>query len=60
MIKIDQTRCSGCGRCLPACEFQLLAFETRDWKKTTVLRDVDRCNGCGECVQRCLIDALSM
>lgn len=58
--KIDPTRCSGCGRCISACEFQLFSFETRAWKKKSVLQDIDRCNACGECVSRCVIGALSL
>lgn len=57
---IDATRCSGCGRCISACEFRLFAFETRAWKKTAVMHDVDQCNGCGKCATLCVIGAISM
>jgi NAD-dependent dihydropyrimidine dehydrogenase PreA subunit len=57
---IDPARCSGCGRCLSACELRLLAFETKAWKKRTVLQDIDRCSGCGECAARCPTGAISM
>jgi len=60
IAKIDTARCSGCGRCISACEFRLFSFETRAWKKTSVLQDIDRCNGCGECVSKCVIGALSL
>jgi NAD-dependent dihydropyrimidine dehydrogenase PreA subunit len=57
---IDPARCSGCGRCLSACELRLLAFETKAWKKRTVLQDIDRCSGCGDCAARCPTRAISM
>ena len=57
---LDPARCSGCGRCLAACEMRLLAFETKDWKKRTVLRETDRCSGCCACAARCPTGALSM
>jgi ferredoxin len=60
IAQIDQARCSGCGRCISACEFRLFSFETKAWKKTSVLHDIDRCNGCGECASQCIIGALSM
>jgi ferredoxin len=57
---IDPARCSGCGRCISACEFRLFSFETRNWKKTSVMHDADLCSGCGECASRCVIGALSI
>ncbi len=57
--KIDQARCSGCGRCISACKSRLIAFETRDWKKTAVLHDIERCDNCGECASRCVVEAIS-
>jgi len=60
IAKIDIARCSGCGRCISSCELRLFSFETKAWKKTSVLHDIDRCDGCGECVSRCVIGALSM
>lgn len=37
-----------------------MAFETRAWKKTAVLSDIDLCSGCGECAARCAIGAINM
>jgi Fe-S-cluster-containing dehydrogenase component len=42
LAKIDPTRCSGCGTCISACEFRLFAFETKAWKKKSVLQNIDR------------------
>ncbi|WP_296492490.1 4Fe-4S binding protein [Rhodoferax sp.] len=60
IAQVDPARCSGCGRCISACELRLLAFETKAWKKRTVLQDGDRCSGCGECAARCPVAAISM
>jgi NAD-dependent dihydropyrimidine dehydrogenase PreA subunit len=60
VAQIDPARCSGCGRCLAACELRLLGFETRAWKKTTVLHDEDQCTGCNLCAARCPIGAIRL
>ncbi|HSN78985.1 MAG TPA: 4Fe-4S binding protein [Rhodoferax sp.] len=60
IAQVDPARCTGCGRCISACELRLLAFETKAWKKRTVLQDGDRCTGCGECSARCPTGAISM
>ncbi|MBK5106293.1 MAG: 4Fe-4S binding protein, partial [Burkholderiales bacterium] len=57
-INVDQTRCSGCGRCISACELRLFSFETRNWKKTSVLSDSELCSGCGKCAQLCVTGAI--
>jgi ferredoxin len=57
---IDPARCTGCGRCISACALRLIAFETKAWKKRSVLQDLDRCTGCGECASRCPVGAISL
>lgn len=57
---IDPARCTGCGRCISACALRLIAFETKDWKKRSVLQDAERCTGCGDCAARCPVGAISM
>ncbi len=58
--KINAARCSGCGRCISACAPGLFVFETRDWKKTSVLHASERCTGCAKCAAVCPIDAIAM
>ena len=58
--QIDAARCSGCGRCIGACELRLFAFERQGWRKVAVLQDESRCIGCGECADRCVVGALNM
>ncbi|MBE0473542.1 ATP-binding protein [Rhodoferax sp.] len=57
---IDPTRCTGCGRCISACALGLIEFETRDWKKRSVVQDPERCTGCGDCAERCPFSAISL
>ncbi len=57
LAHVDAARCSGCGRCVAACALRLFAFETHNWKKTSVMQDAERCSGCGDCVAKCPIDA---
>ncbi|WP_370654345.1 ATP-binding protein [Rhodoferax sp.] len=57
---LDTTRCSGCGRCISACEFRLFSLETKAWKKRSVMLDVEQCSGCGVCAARCATGAISM
>ena len=58
---IHPDRCTGCGRCVAACEPRVLSLETRaDWRKTAVLHDGDGCTGCSLCAWRCPFDAITM
>ena len=61
---IDAERCTGCGRCVAACEPRVLSLETaRDWRKSAVLRDsggCTGCTGCSLCALRCPFDAITM
>lgn len=51
--EIDTTRCTGCGRCVAACELHLLSLEPRGRKKFSTLHDADRCTGCAACEEAC-------
>lgn len=57
---IDPARCTGCGRCISACALRLIAFETKDWKKRSVMQDAERCTGCGDCAARCPVGAIKL
>lgn len=57
---IDPARCTGCGRCISACALRLIAFETTNWKKRSVLQDTERCTGCGDCEARCPVGAINL
>jgi Pyruvate/2-oxoacid:ferredoxin oxidoreductase delta subunit len=57
---IDPQRCTGCGRCVAACDLQLLSLEVVQWKKSSVLHEPSRCTGCSLCAVRCPFDAITM
>jgi ferredoxin len=59
--QIDPDRCTGCGRCVAACEPRVLSLETRaDWRKGAVLHDRGGCTGCSLCALRCPFEAIEM
>lgn len=57
---IDPQRCTGCGRCLPACAPHVLVLERRGWEKVSTLVDAQACTGCHHCAWRCPFDAITM
>jgi ferredoxin len=57
---IDLQRCTGCGRCVAACDLHLLSLEAVRWEKFSVLHDAARCTGCSLCAVRCPFDAITM
>lgn len=57
---IDPLRCTGCGRCVAACDLHLLSLETLRWEKFSVLHEPQRCTGCSLCAVKCPFDAITM
>ncbi len=58
---VDSERCTGCGRCVAACDPRVLSLETMpDWRKSAVLHQADGCTGCSLCALRCPFDAITM
>ena len=57
---VDTTRCTGCGRCVAACDLHLLSLETLHWKKFAVLHEPQRCTGCSVCAVTCPFHAITM
>ncbi len=55
IIKIDESRCNGCGACAVACHEG--AIEIIDGK--AVLTREDYCDGLGDCLPECPADAIS-
>ena len=56
VARIDEARCIGCARCLPACPFDAIVGAHRYMH--TVL-DV-ACTGCKLCIAPCPVDCISM
>ncbi len=55
IVKIDESRCNGCGACAVACHEG--AIEIIDGK--AVLTREDYCDGLGDCLPECPADAIS-
>jgi len=55
-LKMDQSRCTGCGKCIEVCPHQV--FSITDGKCTII--DKDSCIECGACVNNCPFHALEV
>lgn len=55
IIKIDESKCTGCGLCVKACHEGAIGLVDG---KAKLLRD-DYCDGLGDCLPRCPVDAIS-
>lgn len=58
--EVDTDRCTGCGRCVAACDLHLLSLETLRWTKSAVLHASERCTGCSDCAVTCPFHAITM
>jgi ferredoxin len=58
--EIDSQRCTGCGRCVAACDPHLLSLERVRWEKFAVLQEAHRCTGCSACAAVCPFHAIAM
>lgn len=57
---VNPDRCTGCGRCVAACEPHVLSLETVRWEKTAVLHEPALCTGCRRCAVVCPFRAIRM
>ena len=51
---VDENKCTGCGECLDACQFNALSIDG-----VALVQEV-RCAGCGVCIQFCEQGALRL
>ena len=58
--EVDRDRCTGCGRCVAACDLHLLSLETVRWEKFATLNEPRQCTGCSLCAVRCPFEAITM
>lgn len=56
VARIDESRCTGCALCLPACPVDAIVGASRF--AHTVLAEV--CTGCGLCIPPCPVDCVSL
>ena len=54
-VKVDKTKCIGCGACVAECPVEAL-----DMVDDLAVVDPDKCNDLGDCVLVCPVDALSL
>jgi ferredoxin len=57
---IDTRRCTGCGRCVAACNVHLLSLQAVQWQKFAALHNANRCTGCNACAAICPFHAITM
>jgi len=58
-VEVDESRCSGCGTCVYACNYDSAHLVERDGKILSST-DMFRCKSCGMCVAACPSDARKM
>jgi NADPH-dependent glutamate synthase beta subunit-like oxidoreductase/ferredoxin len=58
-VEVDEEKCSGCGMCVYACNYDSAHLIERDGK-TVSATDMFRCKSCGMCVAACPSDARKM
>jgi ferredoxin len=58
IIRVDETRCTGCGKCVAVCGD--LSLELHEKKCRPTGRGVFECIGCGQCMAVCPEDAISV
>lgn len=58
-VEVDQARCSGCGACVYACNYDAARLIHLDGKIVSET-DMFRCKSCGMCVASCPSDARSL
>lgn len=56
-IRIDRTKCIGCGRCVEACPGNLIRLED---DRRAQIRIVEECWGCTSCMKECPVSAISL
>jgi hypothetical protein len=57
--RVDEEKCTACGRCVKWCPAQAIFLKEKKDKKVAFL-EKDKCYGCGECRAACLVGAVSI
>ena len=59
-IKIDTSKCAGCGTCVEVCPMQVFEIVTVGEKKQSRIKDLDSCFGCHLCELQCPNEAVKV
>ncbi len=59
-IRIDKSRCIGCGSCAQVCPGNLLSLEGRGKSRKSSIFAVEECWGCCSCVKECPRQAIAL
>jgi NAD-dependent dihydropyrimidine dehydrogenase PreA subunit len=61
-IYVDEEKCTGCGKCKPACPKgpRVYSIEEKNGKKVCVVKDPSYCLGCRMCTTVCMADAITL
>ncbi|HEY6839156.1 MAG TPA: 4Fe-4S binding protein [Geobacteraceae bacterium] len=57
--RVDEKRCSACGRCVAACPHRLFTLEESGRRKAARLTTPERCDRCGRCRSACPLEAIT-
>lgn len=55
-LKLDESKCTGCGTCVDVCPHRVLQLENGK----AVIKVKDRCMECGACMQNCPFQAIEV
>jgi ferredoxin len=55
-LKLDETKCTGCGTCMEVCPHAVFQMNSRHVE----IRNRDACMECGACSRNCPYDAISV
>lgn len=53
MLKINKTKCAGCGACVQVCPKNAISI-----KNNKAVIDQNKCNKCNKCKEICPLDAI--
>ena len=56
--KVDQDRCSGCGRCVASCPERLFTLEISGYRKFAAMAASEQCTRCMRCRAECPVGAI--
>ncbi len=55
-LELDETKCTGCGRCIDVCPLRVLSINN----KKAVIETRDKCIECGACQRNCAFNAITV